>query len=274
MSEPVVYKQCPKCLFEKRRAIYDEITRHRECPIKTKKEYSDLLDKAELDSLFPAQLRIWNRLCPAHHDKLWSDARTIVSNRFIPVDWFDVFDAEGNHVCRACGAKLLTKKGKPHHMLRWCQGKTDEQHEKWRAETFLNFANERIQYIHELAEKQIPLIREHHAALIEKYRLRLFESNGSSSHWVYGSNSVVVMCEKCGVLCTDDNFHSGSGDIRNAQVHHKNPVCHVNETNIMSIFDHANFECLCTSCHGQSHPWRKRPVPPEPKYKTLEAYIK
>jgi hypothetical protein len=237
-----------------------------------REEYNEWLDKTEKESMFIAPLRTWNRYCPAHQDGLDQDATTIANKRIVPVDWFDVFDKDGYHVCRACGAELLTKKGKHCAAQRWCK-RQDDEHEKWKNETFLNFARSRWLYIIKLAEKQIPLIQERFADLIAEKRIILHDEGkayGSEPYFHNGSSRVVI-CEKCGVLASVDMVYSRYPIIN---VHHKVPVCYANKTNIMSIFDENNFIALCTKCHGQSHPWRKRPVPPEPKYKTLETWMK
>lgn len=236
-------------------------------------EYVEFLKRTERESMFPSELRTWNRYCPKHQDKLDGDVRHIASCRYISFDWFDVYDESGKRVCRACGSQLLTKKGKPHHALRWCR-RQDEEHKKLVSQTLFSSASSRMNYVINLAEKQVPLIREQHANLIEKRTLILRKNQkswGESIYYQYGY-SRVVKCEKCGALATPDTI--SSSPFAFAQVHHKIPVCHVDKTNVMSIFDESNFICLCNACHGKSHPWRKKPVPPAKKYKNLDAYIK
>lgn len=249
INEPLFYKLCHECVHE-------------------------MWEGANIDPLFPAALRSWNRHCQRHQDGLKRDIAYITRFRFIPVEWFDVYNKERERVCRACGEKMLTKKGKPHPALRWCKRK-DEEHQKLISETLLNFSWERDRYVYELADKQIPLIEARFPDKIKSGELIFNDKKRRASQISYYTmrhGHVVVLCEKCGVLCTF--VHSHYSGIIFAQVHHKLPVCHVNATNVMSIFDKKNFICLCLKCHGQSHPWRKRPAPPQIKYVTLDKFMK
>jgi len=267
----MIYKICPQCLFEKQTAQHDK--EFRKMTRQKHVEYIEFLRRTERESMFPSELRTWNRYCPAHQYKLESDAMHISSRRYIPVEWFDVYGDDKKRVCRACGSQLLTKKGKHHPMLRWCLRK-DIEHQKLVSQTLFSFASSRLHYIINLAEKQVPLIREHHADLIKKGTLVLRDRQKAWGERIYYqySCSRVVMCEKCGVLATPDMIHCSPFAF--AQVHHKIPVCLVTLVNVMSIFDENNLICLCNACHGKSHPWRKKPVEPAKKYKNLDAYIK
>jgi 5-methylcytosine-specific restriction endonuclease McrA len=259
-DQPRVYKICPECLKE----AHDR--RFYEC--------EPFEPPSDMIAMFPASLRTWNRHCPRHQAGLESDVLYIARDRFINVEWFDVYDAEGNHVCRACGAPMLTKKGKRCAALRWCK-RGDDEHQKWRAQTYCNFAQDRIDYVYELADKQIPLIESKYADKIKNGELKLDDGKrrGSKiSYYVYHGGHIVVLCEQCGELATFN--HSYCHGIVHAQVHHKNPVCHVTVADVMSIFDFNNFKLLCMKCHGKAHPWRKHPAPPSPKYVTLDTFFK
>lgn len=266
-ESPQVYKICPKCVFEKREAFYNH-------PYEklSKKQYHENEDLIDLESMFPAALRTWNRYCPAHQSERVKDVSTIVCKRIIPVDWFDVFDKDGYHVCRSCGAELLTKKGKHCAAQRWCR-RTDPEHRAWVSETIWNWASVRDDYVFTLAKNQVELIRAKHAGMIEKEELKLNDGrkNGGSLVFWEWNGLTVIKCEKCGELATiDASWHS---QLPQAQVHHVEPVCLVNETNVMSIFDKKNLICLCLKCHGQSHPWRARPKPEPIRYVTLDKFM-
>jgi hypothetical protein len=272
-DQPVYYKMCPECQQEIERKNWsvrgvDEFIktddRHR--------EYMKVKREAERSALFPAPLRTLNRHCPRHQSKLASDVARIAANRLIPVEWFDAYDANGVHVCRACGAKLLTKKGKPAAALRWCQA-PDDGHYKLVLETLFNFASRRSWYIHELATRQVPEMRAKHADKIASGELEFWghERTGSKNEYFKWTGDFAILCEGCGKLVVagkgGGSFHPGS------DVHHKNPVCQVTLQTVMSIFDSANFIALCSTCHGGSHPWRKKPEPP-PEPITLDSFLK
>lgn len=268
-EQPQVYKVCPECLKEA------HFRRHDEC--------EPFESPSDMVAFFPAPLRTWNRHCPKHQAGLERDVYYIAGNRLIPFDWFDVYDDNGYHLCRACGAELLTKKGKYCATQRWCK-RGDEDHQKWRAQTYCNFAQDRIDYVYEMADKQIPLIESKYTDKIKNGDLKLDDGKqrGSKiSYYVYHGGHIAVLCEQCGELATFT--HSYCHGIVYAQVHHKIPVCHVTVDNVMSIFDHANFILLCMKCHGKAHPWRKQAKPatdkkngvvlPKKKVITLDSFF-
>ena len=295
-NEPVVYKLCPECLTINRRPLHQMYEDHHDGLI-TQKAIDEFKESSEMSSMFPSRVRTWHRHCPTHVEKgIKRDVFTITNSRFIPVDWFDVYDEDGYHVCRACGGDLINKKGIHHGARRWCN-RDDEEHKKWVSETLYTWATVRDHYATTLAEKQVPLITEKFQAEIDNHHLRLFDDGDGLKiyKWFYIFESMypecsyassvfsssragytVIMCEKCGQLATlDQHYHSG-GKLPEAQVHHKIAVSQVNETNVLTIFDENNLECLCLACHGKSHPWRKREQgkeKPAKKYKGLEAFI-
>jgi hypothetical protein len=234
MSEPVYYKMCPECEQEIERANWP---RHGQDDWKTNqrlREYLKVKHAAERSALFPAPLRTWNRHCPRHQAKLEGDVATIACNRFIPVEWFDVYDASGVHVCRACGARLLTKKGKPAAALRWCQA-PDDGHYKLVLETLYDFASRRSWYVHDLATRQVPEMRAKHADKIATKELDFWGTARTAS-----KNEHFTWRGQMAILC---------------------------------IFDPANFVALCSECHGKSHPWRKKPAPPIKPITTLDTFL-
>ncbi len=208
-----------------------------------------------------------------HQSKLEGDVMTIAGNRFIPVEWFDVYDASGVHVCRACGAKLLTKKGKPAAALRWCQAPTDG-HYKLVLETLYDFASRRSWYVHDLATRQVPEIRAKHADKIATGVLEFWSRERTCSEHEYFTwqGTMAILCEGCGKLVVVGKGHYSF--LPGSDVHHKNPVCQVTLQTVMSIFDPANFIALCSTCHGESHPWRKKLKPPPEPITTLDSFLK
>lgn len=171
-------------------------------------------------SLFPAGLRVWNRHCSRHQSGLVKDLSLVKRTRAIPVEWFDVFDQEGFHVCRACGEKLLTKKGKFSPVMRWCK-REDEQHVAWVRDVLLSFPIRRDEYLYLLHKQQ-------------------HEDPTNAGKKFY------LICEKCG------------RETSRIDVHHKTPVSFLKLENVNLLFDHENFIALCPECHAGSHPWRAK----------------
>jgi len=81
---------------------------------------------------FPAEPGEWICYCPTCYDapRRLAVLNAIKRMRYIPVDWFDVFDTEypGNaswkykyeHVCRGCGKRLINKNGAYSPSKRYC----------------------------------------------------------------------------------------------------------------------------------------------------------
>lgn len=237
---------------------------------------------------FPSVLRTWNRYCPEHQDSAerLKDMNRVLRERAIPVDWFDVWDEDGERVCRACGAKLLTKKGKQHQALRWCQDKKEDHvHAKLAEQTFKVFATARDDYIFGLAHSQFDAIKEKFKAEIDIGTIKPYIVAGSTPVWNYEfSWSIVIMCEGCGKLATINTAGIYNSFIEPAQVHHKKPVHTINANEAMKdeklvdlVFDHGNFIALCLTCHGKAH--RNAPDPrltqeARPRFKTIDSYFK
>jgi len=269
-APPRVFKRCPECLDKRQDADYKA---------------------RERASMFPSVLRTWNQYCPAHQD---SESRLhavyrVLNERAIKVECFDVWDADGNRVCRACGSRLLTKKGKQHSMLRWCQDKKDDPvHEKLANQTFRSFASARFDYINSLAHAQFDMIKEKFKDEIENGTIKAYKAAGSKPVWrrYFGEHawsgwSDVIACEGCGNLATIDAHSFSRSTIEPAQVHHKRPVHTIEANEVMQnpklidlVFDHSNFIALCMTCHGKAH--RKAPDPKltRSKYLTMESFLK
>jgi len=246
MAEPVVYKYCHECVITNGEA-----------------------------TLFPSRLRTWNCHCPKHQKGLVRDMATIRANRGIPIDWFDVFDAEGHHVCRACGSPLLTKEGKRCGPMRWCR-RDDPEHNAWRNETIKFWNVARHDHIHDVAAKQYTTIKDKHSDLVANGTL-VPDLFNEQQIWIHPqSNTVVVACESCGKLASVETKHGRR--LPPAHVHHKRPVhtLQLTEADIMLIFDPGNFIVLCDTCHGKAH--RKNPsielTLPSRDVKTLDSFCK
>lgn len=57
-----------------------------------------------------------------------------------------------------------------------------------------------------------------------------------------------IKCEKCDLEGT-----ASGGHLNSVQVHHKQPVHTLDETNYMLCWDLLNLEAICLKCHGKTH---------------------
>lgn len=217
---------------------------------------------------FPSVLRTWKSRCPEHEADLERDMNRIKDRRFIPPDWFDVYDEHYEHLCRACGARLLNKKGEHSNTMRWCK-RNDPEHQQWRKESDCGFNTERFQYTLNLAMRQFNVIYSKNVSFFQddaRYKIHEYDQGKIAAI----GNNFLVMCEKCGGLAEAGVSYFG---LRSAHVHHKKPIHQLQMNEIYLIFDHSNFICLCTACHGEAHRGPRRQAASIQKFTRLDTFL-
>jgi hypothetical protein len=170
-----------------------------------------------------------------------------IKNRFIPAEAFDIFDAEGNRLCRCCGVVLQSEH----------RASCNKCHQRELLLEYFDFSAIRWHYLMERRNREyIP-----------------------AEQW--GPDDWEMTCERCGRKFKEVRRQwDGFGVCAN--LHHVIPVQQLTDQQTLDdgkslywwlAFDPANLVLLCRECHGIAH--RKEPKPPEPetRYVTLQEAI-
>jgi len=192
------------------------------------------------NQFYESKLGSINEFCGLHQAEFEKWVLRHVQSRNIPYEAYDVYEkviTDGKehfyHVCRQCGASLLTKTGKHSSQARYCRGNHNNEVIElplylWSItkDTYLR----KLQLIQK--PKKVGLI----CALMKE---SIAQPNDSSLYKYYMNN--MFICEECGHL------------IKKIQVHHILAVFLLTIENWQLAFDLNNLIGLCHKCHKPKH---------------------
>ena len=189
----------------------------------------------------------------ANTHNFWS----IKSQRYISMDYFDIWDLDRPHnitengdildyerVCRQCGVPMFNKDGKYSVHRRYCQNHTGY-------ELFVKYNWGEVSKIYAW------YVAEENKELIEKTN----DMNYSS----------VTICEECLKICSIYDIWD-KRKIGVINIHHKYPVHKITMENIHLIWDFSNLKALCEDCHHKQDHQLK--VDHYKNYKKITEFIK
>jgi len=167
---------------------------------------------------------------------------TIKQNRYISMDYFDIWDFDRprnitdngkildyERVCRVCGKPLFNKNGKYSVHRRYCGN-----HNGYSLWVKYNWGEVSKNYAWKVAEDNKELIE------------KLNDTEYSN----------VTICEECSKICSI--YETYSPKINVANIHHIFPVHKITMENIYLIWDYSNLKALCKDCHNkQEHFFKK-----------------
>jgi len=190
---------------------------------------------------------------------------TIKSNRYIPMDYFDIYDLDRPYritddgkildyerVCRVCGDPLFNKDGKYSIHRRYCQNHSG--YELW---SKYNWGEVSKKYAYNIADKNKELIKEK----IEHYDNEIY-----SKH--------ITICEICSKLCLiyDTSYMHRNKSLRVINIHHITPVHKITMKNIHLIWDYSNLMALCEDCHHKQDHQLKTKIDPFINFKKITEF--
>lgn len=158
-----------------------------------------------------------------------------IHSRFIPIEQFDVWDGQYQHehlyykyerVCRICGKRLIDSKGKYNGHKRYCNSKTCHASIIYKSWNDIKFT-----FLHALKQRNEAT----HCLL---YLDQISEERDFLKNVHYIRN--YICCENCRKL------------VRNIEIHHKVPVCTLDESNYYLIWEESNLIALCHECHAKA----------------------
>ena len=176
---------------------------------------------------------------------------TIKSNRYIPMDYFDIYDLdrptgrfnEYERMCRVCGEPLFNKNGKYSYHRRYCGNHTG--YELWAK---YNWGEVSKKYARKVSNENKELISEKFMEYIKANHSYYKER----PERIKNDLNYLTVCEECGILCCIyDVFWGRPGKIEGVNIHHILPVHKITMVNIHLIWDYSNLKALCKECHNK-----------------------
>lgn len=201
---------------------------------------------------------------------------TIKSNRYIPMDYFDIYDLDRpimrdgelisyERVCRVCGAPLFNKNRKYSYHRRYCVNHSG--YELW---VKYNWG--------EVSKEYARKVRDENKELISKNFMEYIKKNYSyykeKPERIKNDLNYLTVCEECKKLCWIYDIHwNWSRKIGIINIHHILPVHKITMENIHLIWDYSNLKALCEDCHHKQDHQLKTKVDPYINFKKITNFI-
>jgi len=203
-----------------------------------------------------------NTFCPQHQAEYEKWLLKCVRERNIPIQAYDVYiktietdQSYFHHVCRQCGAPILTKKGEF-----WVNARSCRKHPN----PTVNLPSYvwgivQFNYIQKMKKKQAPRKIGYVCTYLKQIKAQ------STDYWHFNHiMNLKKYCEECDAL------------VDHIEIHHTIPVYLLTINNWQLAFDSSNLKGLCRKCHSPKHTEVRIKVGRDKAIKNnnLRAYLK